>query len=41
MWVLRNYLSQLNTVEAMQEVIKQMDNTLNNEEMLMTMGDFK
>ena len=39
MWVLRNYLSQLNTVEAMQEVIKQMDNTLNNEEMLMTMGN--
>ena len=41
MWVLRNYLSQLNTVEAMQEVIKQMDNTLNNEEMLLSMGDFK
>jgi transcription termination factor Rho len=38
MWVFRNYLSQLNTVEAMQEVIKQMDNTLNNEEMLLTMG---
>ena len=41
MWVMRNYLSQLNTVEAMQEVIKQMDNTLNNEEMLLSMGDFK
>lgn len=38
MWIFRNYLSQLNTVEAMQEVIKQMDNTLNNEEMLLTMG---
>lgn len=38
MWVFRNYLSQLNTVEAMQEVIKQMDNTLNNEEMLLTMN---
>ena len=41
MWVLRNYLSELNTVEAMQEVIKQMDNTLNNEEMLLTMGSQK
>ena len=39
MWIFRNYLSQLNTVEAMQEVIKQMDNTLNNEEMLLTMGN--
>lgn len=38
MWVLRNFLSQFNNVEAMQEVIKQMDNTLNNEEMLITMG---
>ncbi len=37
MWIFRNYLSQLNTVEAMQEVIKRMDNTLHNEEMLMTM----
>ncbi len=37
MWVFRNYLSQLNTVEAMQEVIKRMDDTLHNEEMLMTM----
>ena len=37
MWILRNYLSELNPVEAMQEVIKRLDNTLNNEEMLMTM----
>jgi transcription termination factor Rho len=37
MWILRNYLAELNAIEAMQEVIKRLDNTLNNEEMLMTM----
>ncbi|MBQ2122716.1 MAG: transcription termination factor Rho [Bacteroidaceae bacterium] len=38
MWVFRNYLSDMNSVEAMQAVLKQMENTRNNEELLITMS---
>ncbi len=38
MWVFRNYLSDMNSVEAMQSVLKQMENTRNNEELLVTMS---
>ena len=38
MWVFRNYLSDMNSVEAMQAVLKQMQNTRNNEELLITMS---
>lgn len=38
MWVFRNYLSDMNCVEAMQAVLKQMSNTQNNEELLVTMS---
>ena len=38
MWILRKYLSDMNPVEAMEFVEKQMKSTLNNEEFLMSMN---
>ena len=38
MWILRKYLSDMNPVEAMEFVEKQMKATLNNEEFLMSMN---
>ncbi|MGS0748049.1 transcription termination factor Rho [Halpernia sp. GG3] len=38
MWILRKYLSDMNPLEAMDFVNKQMKNTLNNEEFLMSMN---
>ena len=38
MWILRKYLSEMNPVEAMEFVEKQMKATLNNEEFLMSMN---
>ena len=38
MWILRKYLSDMNPVEAMEYVEKQMKATLNNEEFLMSMN---
>ena len=38
MWILRKYLSDMNPLEAMDFVHKQMKNTLNNEEFLMSMN---
>ncbi|MCH5225388.1 MAG: transcription termination factor Rho [Muribaculaceae bacterium] len=37
MWVLRNYLSDMNSVEAMEFIKKRMELTRNNEELLVTM----
>ena len=41
MWILRKYLSDMNPVEAMEFVEKQMKATLNNEEFLMSMNKKK
>ena len=38
MWILRKYLSEMNPVEAMEFVVKNMKGTLNNEEFLMSMN---
>ena len=38
MWVFRNFLSDMNCIEAMQCVLKQVENTKNNEELLITMS---
>lgn len=38
MWILRKYLSDMNPVEAMEFVEKNMKGTLNNEEFLMSMN---
>lgn len=38
MWVLRKHLADMNPVEAMQELNRTMENTLNNEEFLMSMN---
>ena len=38
MWVLRNYISDMNPIEAMSDVKKHMENTINNEEYLMSMN---
>lgn len=38
MWILRNYLSDMNSVEAMEFIKKRMEMTRTNEELLVTMG---
>jgi transcription termination factor Rho len=38
MWILRRYLSDMTPIEAMEFLQKQMENTRNNEELLLTMG---
>lgn len=38
MWILRNYLGDMNSIEAMQFMKKQMEMTRSNEELLVTMG---
>ncbi len=38
MWVLRNYISEMNSLEALTDVKKRMENTLNNEEFLASMN---
>lgn len=38
MWVLRKYLSDMNSIEAMEFVKKQMENTLDNMEFLASMN---
>ncbi len=37
-WILRRYLSDMNSVEAMEEIKKHMENTRDNEELLVTMN---
>ncbi len=37
-WILRRYLSDMNSVEAMEEIRKHMENTVDNEELLATMN---
>ena len=37
-WIMRRYLSDMNSVEAMEEMIKQMERTRDNEELLVTMN---
>lgn len=39
MWILRKYLSDMNPIEAINEIKKRMENTRNNEEFLMSMND--
>lgn len=39
MWILRKYLSDMNPIEAINEIKKRMNNTRNNEEFLMSMND--
>lgn len=38
MWVLRKYISEMNPMEAMNDVKKHMENTVNNEEFLLSMN---
>jgi transcription termination factor Rho len=38
MWVLRKYLSDMNSLEAMEFVKKQMENTVDNMELLVSMN---
>ncbi len=38
MWILRRYLSDMNPIEAMEEIKKHMENTRSNEELLVTMN---
>lgn len=38
MWVLRNYISEMNPIEAMNDVKKHLENTRNNEEFLVSMN---
>jgi transcription termination factor Rho len=38
MWIMRKYLADMNPMEAMEFVQKQMKATLNNEEFLMSMN---
>lgn len=38
MWVLRSYLADMNSVEAMEFVKKRMENTISNEEFLISMN---
>ena len=38
-WILRHYFADMTSVEAMEELKKHMENTLNNEELLATMGN--
>lgn len=39
MWILRNYLGDMNSLEAMEFIKKRMEMTRNNEELLVTMND--
>lgn len=39
MWVLRNFLSDMNSVEAMQFLDNRLRKTINNEEFLISMND--
>lgn len=39
MWVLRNFLSDMNSVEAMQFLENRLRKTINNEEFLISMND--
>ena len=39
MWVLRNFLSDMNSVEAMQFLENRLKKTINNEEFLISMND--
>ena len=39
MWILRRYLSDRNSIEAMEFIRDRMERTLDNEELLRTMGD--
>jgi len=39
MWVLRNFLSDMNSVEAMEFLLNRMRRTSNNEEFLISMND--
>jgi len=38
MWILRKYLSEMNPIEAMEFVDKNIKGTINNEEFLMSMN---
>jgi transcription termination factor Rho len=38
MWIMRRFLSDMTPVEAMEFLQKQLENTRNNEELLLTMG---
>ena len=38
MWILRRYLSDMNPIEAMNDVKSHMENTKNNEEFLLSMN---
>ena len=38
MWVLRNYISEMNPIEALTDVKRRMENTLNNDEFLASMN---
>lgn len=38
MWIMRRYLSDMTSIEAMEFLQKQLENTRNNEELLLTMG---
>jgi transcription termination factor Rho len=38
MWILRKYLSDMNSIEAMEFVKKQMENTIDNMELLASMS---
>ena len=39
MWILRRYLSDRNSIEAMEFIRDRMERTLDNDELLRTMGD--
>ncbi|WP_243349683.1 transcription termination factor Rho [Parabacteroides sp. FAFU027] len=39
MWIMRSYLSDMNSVEAMQFISDRMNKTINNEELLLSMND--
>ncbi len=39
MWILRRFLSDRNSIEAMEFIKDRMERTLDNEELLRTMGD--
>ena len=38
MWVRRNYISEMNPIEALTDVKRRMENTLNNDEFLASMN---
>ena len=39
MWILRKYISDMNSIEAMNTIHDRMARTLNNEEFLLSMND--